>query len=152
MRQGGFKQQFGELTAVSCRLTSGDFHGKLASLASLPVFWDLGSTPLPPRLFCAKRSHRNAIDRYTTQKLPGKRSRNRRTSRANRQSQPPGDRRFRLKQFDRSRIAVFGRLLNIRGWQLSSRGLPFSIINQLDLQLVSNPESTPFRPPIVSPW
>ena len=93
---------------MSCRLTSGHFHGKLASLASLPVFRDLGSTPLRPSVFCAKRSTHIAIDRYTTEKLPGERSRNRTSSPANRQSQLPRERRSRLKQFDRSRITVFG--------------------------------------------
>lgn len=53
--------------------------GSLASLASLPVFWELGSTPQGLDEFCAKQSPAVEIDRYTTERLPGGRSRHLRT-------------------------------------------------------------------------
>ena len=49
--------------------------GNLASLASLPVFRELGSTPRQPSKFQAKQSRAAEIDRYTTERLPEERSR-----------------------------------------------------------------------------
>ena len=49
--------------------------GNLASLASLPVFRKLGSTPRQPSEFRAKQSHAAEIDRYITERLPEERRR-----------------------------------------------------------------------------
>lgn len=74
--------------------------GKLPSLASLPVFQELGSTPGQPSEFRAKQSRTAEIDRYTTERLPEERSRHSRFLRSIHQGRRHPDIGSAIKQID----------------------------------------------------
>jgi hypothetical protein len=74
--------------------------GNLASLASLPVFQELGSTTGQPSEFRAKQSRAAEIDRYTTERLPEERSRHSRFQRSIHQGRCRLDIGSAIKQID----------------------------------------------------
>ena len=99
-KNAGIRAVQGQMTAAGFSDRGATCAGNLAALASLPVFWELGSTPRLPGEFQAKRSRGPEIDRYTTHRLPEERSR-----RSSFLSRIPQGRRHRvggseIKQFD----------------------------------------------------
>ena len=76
---GGIRANSGQRPQQESPNRGATCDGNLASLASLPVFRELGSTPRQPSEFEAKQSRTAEIDRYTTERLPEERIRHRRS-------------------------------------------------------------------------